>query len=129
MKLSINRNQVVVSLLIGFALGMIFGQWQAHESVRSRWKHGSMQQHMLEKFNKELHLTADQKTKVAAIFEAKRPKMLALQAEMQPKFEALRKSTQAEVREVLDPGQQKKFDVMNAKMTERWQERSKFLSS
>ncbi len=128
MKFSIRWHQVVISLLIGFTLGMTFGQWHAHESFRSHWKHGSMRQHMLEKFSKELHLTADQKTKVAAIFEAKHPEMAALQEEMRPKFEALRQSTQAEVRKVLNPDQQKKFDEMNAERKERWKERAKFFS-
>ncbi len=129
MKFLIHRHQVAISLLIGFALGMIFGQWIAHESFRSHWKHGGMRQHMVEKFSRELHLSADQKTKVAAIFDRKRPQMLALQAEMQPKFEALRKSTQAEVREILNPDQKKKFEKMNAEMEERWKDRAKFFSS
>ncbi len=125
-----NGNQIVICLLIGFAVGVLYGQWHAREHFHEHWKkEGGMRQHMLERFNKELHLTEDQKKQVAEIFDAKHPKMLALQTEMKPRFEALRNETQVEIRKILNPDQQKKFDEMNAKMEERWKERSKFLSS
>ena len=128
MKFSV-KHQIVISLLIGFAGGMIFGQWTAHESRHSRWKSGNIRQHMLEKFSRELHLNEEQKTKAAAIFDAKHPQMAAIQSEMKPKFEALRQSTQAELRKILEPGQQKKFDEMNAEMEKRWKDREKFFNS
>ena len=117
-------NQIIISLLIGFSAGMILGHWQTKENFHSHWKKGqSMQHHMVEKFGKELHLTPDQKKQVAAIFEAKRPQMQALQAEMKPKFDTLRNSTQAEIRKILTPDQEKKLDAMNTRMEERWKER------
>ena len=122
-----NGNRVVIFLLIGFAIGVICGEWYARENFHGHWKKkGDMRQHMLERFNKELHLTENQQKEVGKIFDAKYPKMLALQADVKPKFEALRNETQAEVRKVLNPDQQKKFDEMNAKMEERRKERSKF---
>ncbi len=124
-----NWNQVVISLLIGFALGVVYGQWHARENFHSHRKHGSMSQHMVERFSRELHLSPDQKKEVAAIFEAKHPQMVALQAEMKPQFETLRNSTQAEIRKLLNPDQQKKLDELNAKREERWKEREKFFSS
>ncbi len=125
----IHWHQIAISLLIGFALGTAYGHWQAHQSFHSHWKSGSMRQHMLDRFSKELRLNADQKKQVGAIFDTKRPQMVALQAEMKPKFEALRNSTQAEIRKILNPEQQKKMDEMNAKMEERWKEREKFWTS
>jgi len=125
-----NLHQIIISLLVGFAVGVGYSQWHASEHFHGHWKKkGSMRQHMLERFDRKLHLTEDQKKQVGVIFDAKQPQMLALQAETRPKFEALRNSTQAEVRKILDPNQQKKFDDMNAKMEERWKERSKFFSS
>ena len=125
----IHWHQAVISLLIGFALGAAYGQWHARESFHEHWKHGNMRQHMLERFSKGLHLTADQKKQAAAIFDAKRPQMAALQAEMKPKFEALRNSTQAELRKILTPDHQKEMDKMNAKMEEHWKEREKFFGA
>src|SRR5438105_2101865 len=124
-----SEHWLVVSLLIGFALGMAFGQWYGRESFHARCKNGGMKGMMMERFNKELHLSAEQKREVDAIFDAKHGQMAALQAEMQPKFEALRTSTQTEIRKILNPDQQQKFDAMNAKMEEHWKERQKFWNS
>ncbi|MBI4388105.1 MAG: hypothetical protein HY582_03595 [Candidatus Omnitrophica bacterium] len=119
---------VVIFLLIGFALGTIFGERYAKESFHRHWKKGDAKQHMLERFSKKLDLTAEQREKVATVFEAKHPEMLALQEEVKPKFDALRNSTQAEIRKLLSPEQQKKLDEMNAKREERRKERQKFFS-
>ena len=125
MSLKINWNQIFISLIIGLALGTAFGQWRSRENFHHRWKKGpeAMRQHMVEKFSKELHLNSEQKKQVAAIFEAKHPQMVELQKEMKPKLDALRNSTQAEVRKILTPEQEKKLDALNAKMDERWQKR------
>ena len=128
--LKIRWHQIAISLLLGFALGTAFGQWHAKENFHAHWrKDGGMKQHLLERFNRELHLSADQKKKIEAIFDAKHPEMFALQAEVRPKFEALRNSAQAEIQKILDPEQRKKFDQMNARMEERWKERKHFFVS
>lgn len=124
----IRWNQIVIPLLIGFALGAGFGQWYARENFHRRWKHGDMKQHMMERFERELRLTADQKQQVGAIFDAKYPQMEALQAEVRPKFKALRDETQAEIRRILNPDQQKKLDEMTARREERRKQREKFFS-
>lgn len=125
----IKWHQVAVSLLIGFAAGAVYGQWQARENFHGHWKQGNMREHMLKRFSSELHLTLEQQTQVAALLNATHPQMIALQAEMRPKFEALRSSTQAEIRKILKPEQLPAFDKMNAKMQERWQQREKFFNS
>jgi len=125
----IKWHQVAISLLLGVALGTAFGHWHAEECFRAHFKRGGMKQHILERFNKELRLSAEQKAQVAAIFDAKHPQMVALQDEMKPKFEALQSSAQTEIRKILDPGQQIKFDALNTKMEARWKERQKFFSS
>ena len=125
----IKWHQVAISLLIGFSAGTFSGQWYGRENFHEHWKHGSMKEHMLKRFSKELHLTPEQQKQVSAIFDAKHPQMAAMHAEMRPKFEALRNSTQAEIRKILTPDQQSKFNEMNAKMEEHWKEREKFFSS
>ena len=122
-------HQIAISLLIGLALGTAYGQWHAKESFHTQWKKGGMKQHMLKQFNRELHLTADQKKQVSAIFEAKHAQMLALHSQMRPQFEALRNSTQAEIRKILTPEQVIKFDEMNSRMEKRWKEREGFMNS
>ena len=125
----IKWHQAVIALLIGFGAGTVFGQWQAQDNFHQRWKRGGMREHMLKRFSSELHLSPEQQTQVAAIFDAQHPKMTALQAETRPKFEALRNEVQAEVRKILMPDQLPDFEKMNAKMQERWKNKEKFFAS
>jgi hypothetical protein len=124
--LTIKWHQIVVSLLLGFALGVAFGHWRATERFHGRPRHGDMKQHMMERFNKELGLSSGQTQQVAGIFEGKHSQMEALQTEMRPKFEALRALTEEEIRKVLNPDQQKKFEKMNTKMKERMGKHKRF---
>ena len=126
---NIKWHPIAISLLIGFGAGAVYGQWHARANFREHWKHGGMKEHLLKRFSSELHLTPEQQTQVAAIFDARHPQMMALQAEMRPQFEALRNSTQAEIRKVLTPDQMPKFNEMNARMEEHWKDREKFVSS
>ena len=123
---AIRWNQIFISLLIGFALGGAFMQWNGRECGHKHWKKGGMKNHLIEKFTKELGLTEDQKAKVSAIFEKTHTQMEALHAQVKPQFEALRSETQAQIRVLLTPAQQKKFDVMNAKWEERMKKREDF---
>ncbi len=114
----------VITLLIGFAAGTFFSQNKRF--CDRTWKHGNMKEHMLQKFSSELNLTEEQKEKVSAIFDAKHPKMMALHDEVRPKFEALRGEAETEIREILTPEQQKKFEEMNARMEKKRQEKERF---
>jgi Spy/CpxP family protein refolding chaperone len=78
----------------------------------------------------ELNLTADQKTKVKAIFEAQQKQVQAVMADkslsqdqrmakLRPMFEG----TQAKIRKLLTPAQQKKWDDFQARMRQRMRER------
>lgn len=120
--MKIQVHQVLISLLIGLALGWGVSRWQG-PCFLPMPKQGDMKKHMMTKLSRELNLSADQKTKVEAIFDGHHPKMMALHEEMRPKFEVLKKEVHAEIRTVLDPEQQKKFEVFSAKMEERRKER------
>lgn len=123
----IKWHQIAISLLLGFALGTAFGQWHAIGQFHKRWeKKGDMKQYFLEKLDRDLRLSTDQRKQIEAVFEAKHGEMLGLQAEFQPKFEALRRTAQAEIRKLLDPSQQEKFDEISAGMEKRWKKRGHF---
>ncbi len=120
---------VVIALLIGVIVGMGVNRFEAQEFY-PRTKHsGKMKERMIERLSSKLDLSAEQKTKVMAIFEAQKPKMMALEKEMHPKFEALRTETDQEIKKVLTPEQQKKFDQVKAKMEARWKNRHGGFSS
>jgi hypothetical protein len=81
---------------------------------------------MLDRFSRKMDLTPDQKRKVGEIFGANGQKMRGLWDEMRPKFEALRKSTDAQIRGLLNLEQQAKFEEFQKKMDarrKRWEER------
>jgi Spy/CpxP family protein refolding chaperone len=65
---------------------------------------------IVERLARDLDLTADQRTKVEEVLTARRPSMEALQREVRGRFEAEQRSLRAEIRKVLTPEQQVKFD-------------------
>ncbi len=80
--------------------------------------------------SKKLNLTADQQTKVQSIFEAERSQMEASHQDssMSPqdrraKMMDMRKSTDSQIRAILDPNQQKQWDEMMAQHQQMMQNR------
>ena len=113
---------IIVALVLGGVLGFVGARTLgSYCGYRHHWKPGQFQARLLARFSSKLNLNPEQKTKVATILEAKRQKIEALRAEFQPKFKEIRNSTMAEIRPLLTPDQQQRFNVMNAK----WEERAK----
>ena len=93
------------------------------------YHHGPMDpaQHA-EMLAKHLKLTSDQQAKVQEIFQTEHSQMENLREDttlskqdMHSKMMDMHKNTMAQVRAVLDPGQQKKFDEMQTRH-EQWGE-------
>ena len=114
----INWKHVFIALLIGTMIGYLGGLRTMHHQMHP-WKNGGM----LEHFNKELKLTPDQKEKMGKILDAKRSQIAALRNEIHPKFEAIRASSKEEIRKILTPEQQEKFDKLEAKWESAWQKK------
>jgi periplasmic protein CpxP/Spy len=66
----------------------------------------------LEHLSKELNLTDDQKTKVQPIIDQTKPQMAAIHREAMEKMHALLENAGAQIRPLLTPEQQQKFDAM-----------------
>jgi Spy/CpxP family protein refolding chaperone len=66
----------------------------------------------LEHLSKDLNLTDDQKAKVQPIIDQTKPQMEAIHREAMEKMHALMESTGAQIRPLLTPEQQTKFDAM-----------------
>lgn len=117
--------QILTSLLIGLFIGAIFGAWGLRYSFYKKAWHGGVHgekkyARMLKHFSSKLDLNSEQKQRVATILEDKRQKMQTLRAEINPKFKELRDTTSAEIKNVLTPEQQKKFDLMQKRWEKRW---------
>ncbi len=110
--------QIAVALVLGGGAGFVIVQ----ACPLGRFHHrdrGHFQQRLLDRFSSKLQLTPEQRSRVATILEAKHQKIDALRAEIRPRFEEIRTSTSAEIRPLLTPEQQKRFDVMEAEWKDR----------
>jgi periplasmic protein CpxP/Spy len=91
------------------------------------WHHGPPDPaQRTQELTKKLNLTSDQQTKVQNVFQSERSQMESLrqdtslsQQDRHAKMMEIHKSTDAQVRALLDSTQQKKWDEMQAKR-EQW---------
>jgi Spy/CpxP family protein refolding chaperone len=78
--------------------------------------HGPGPDHMmgnpLEHLSKDLNLTDEQKAKVQPIIDQTKPQIEAIHKEAMEKMRAIMESTGAQIRPLLTPEQQQKFDAM-----------------
>ena len=69
---------------------------------------------LLAHLSRRLHLSAEQRSEVERIVEAKRRKLDALRSELHPRFDEVRESARREIRKLLDARQQEEFDRLDA---------------
>ena len=107
---------ITLSTAAGLALaGLVY--LQAKEPGEHGPQHdGPGPHHMmgnpLEHLSKDLNLSDDQKTKVQPIIDQTRPQIAAIHKEAMEKMHALLESAGAQIRPLLTPEQQQKFDAM-----------------
>jgi Spy/CpxP family protein refolding chaperone len=68
---------------------------------------------------KELNLSDAQLQQIDQIFDLSSKKMADLQKQIEPQFQAIRVETRAQIRQILDPDQAKKFDEFVRQIDER----------
>ena len=109
---------IAIAFVLGILFGVLFSARCADLGFHGPWDNnpGKFHHRLMEQFTSKLHLKADQQGKVSAILEDSRAKIGALRQEVHPKFEAIRESAKAEIRKLLTPEQQEKFDQMSARM-------------
>lgn len=83
---------------------------------------GDFKERKAEHLDSKLDLTDEQKTKVDSILESKHEQAKAIFQESHPKLEALKKSTDQEIRAILTPEQQVKFDKLAQEKEEKHKE-------
>lgn len=76
----------------------------------NRWNHkrGNPVEHL----TKALDLTPDQQAKIQPIFDQAKPQLKAARQEAKQKVQAIRENIQSQIRPILNPAQQQKFDAM-----------------
>jgi protein CpxP len=76
----------------------------------NRWHHkrGNPVEHL----TKALDLTPEQKAKLQPIFDQAKPQLMAVRQEAKQKIDKIRENIQGQIRPILTPEQQQKFDAL-----------------
>jgi protein CpxP len=80
------------------------GDWQS----RRHHKRGNLVEHL----TKTLDLTPEQQAKIQPIFDQAKPQLKAARQESMEKMKAIRDNVHAQIRPILTPAQQQKFDAL-----------------
>jgi len=82
-----------------------------NDERQNRWHH-KRGGDRLEHLTRALDLTPEQQAKIKPIIEQARPQMKAARDESRQKMIAIRENTMAQIRPILTPAQQQKFDAI-----------------
>jgi Spy/CpxP family protein refolding chaperone len=112
------RRIITLTTAVGLALAsLVYLQAKEPGEHGPKPEHGPGPHHMMmgnpfDHLTKDLNLTDDQKTKVQPIIDQTKPQMAAIHKEAMEKMHALLESAGAQIRPLLTPEQQVKFDAM-----------------
>jgi Spy/CpxP family protein refolding chaperone len=109
---------ILAVFCVGLALGLVLGRRMPLAPQRSGMFMGPAgglggrprAGMLIERLDRELQLTADQRARVQAIFDGRRSHLEAVQRDIAARAEQERHDLQAEIRKVLTPDQQSRFD-------------------
>lgn len=113
--------QVWLMILLVFILGGVTGASMdylynaKYGSSRSGPPPGSRRQAMIDNMRRDLNLSEDQVKQVRLVFEETRKESQRRSAVECPVFNEMREKTRQNIRAVLNPEQQQKYDAINAK--------------
>ena len=115
-------------VLCGFTVSVA----NAQNTNRATPRRGANSEQRLEQLDKQLQLTADQKTKLKAYFDGERKKMQDMRADTsltreqrQEKMKAVRDDLSKEMKSVLTPDQFTKWEKERDKMREEMKQKAK----
>jgi len=86
-------------------------------------KQGKGQEKRVNRLAKELKLTEDQKTKVAAIFKEDEPQMKVFMDKMMADMKVMRDASDQKVKSILTPDQAKQYDQIKEKHQKKMDEK------
>jgi periplasmic protein CpxP/Spy len=106
----ITLSAACVALLATVSIGQAQDPAAKNNDRPNGWhqKRGNPVQHL----TKALDLTPEQQAKIQPIFDQAKPQVMAARQEAKQKIMAIRENTMAQVRPILTPAQQQKFDAM-----------------
>ena len=106
----ITLSAACVALFATVSIGLAQDPGAKNNDRPNRWqqKRGNPVEHL----TRALDLTPDQQAKVKAIFEQAKPQIQAARQEAREKGKAIRENIQAQIRPILTPAQQQKYDAI-----------------
>ena len=119
---------VVLVFLLGIALGALGTYvaaarvWGARPEVHG---HHDRRAHMVEQLTHELNLTADQQKQIDAILADMQKQYAALHKQISPQTEQVRQQGREQIRALLTPEQQPKFDEFMRRLDEERKKRER----
>jgi hypothetical protein len=119
---------VLAVFAVGLAGGILIGRRLPGERPLDRFLHGPrdfspplavdgrrggpLRGLLVERLSRDLELTADQRTKIDAALASSRTRLDTMQKDARDRFDTERRTVRDEIRRVLTPAQQQKFDQM-----------------
>jgi Spy/CpxP family protein refolding chaperone len=99
-----------VALFATVSIGLAQDPAAKNNDRPHRWqqKRGNPVEHL----TKALDLTSDQQAKVQAIFDQAKPQIQAAREEGRQKAQAIRENIRSQIRPILTPAQQQKYDAI-----------------
>ena len=99
-----------VALFVTFSSGLAQDPAAQNSDRPHRWQRN--RGNHVERLTKALDLTPDQQAKVKAIFEQAKPQIKAAWEEGRQKAQAIRENIRSQIRPILTPAQQAKYDAV-----------------
>ncbi len=114
---------MVIVLVLGLGIGVLAGRME-QKRRRPVYRHGrsSAPETLIKRFTDELHLDSRQQELVSKILEEKKARIAQFRSEMISKFAKIKSSSREEIRAVLNPEQQAKFDKICRKSDKKMRE-------
>ncbi len=114
--MKMNWNHTTIALLLGFLMGLLLAPvLRRPPHGGPPWRHGPPHG-MMDRFADDLDLTPAQRDQVAKVFESNRGKIDQAFSLVRPQLREIREDTHQQIRKLLTPAQQKKFDAQEAEM-------------
>jgi len=108
---------VIVAFVAGLFVGIAGDRFYFHRMFPGRRDFGSGR--IVERLNRELHLSADQKSQVQKIVDSHRAHIEVLMTNVRPEIRKELDATNAEIEKVLTPEQRAEFEKMRMRMNGR----------
>jgi Spy/CpxP family protein refolding chaperone len=106
----ITLSAACVALFVTVTIGQAQDPAEKNNDRPNRWHHkrGNPVEHL----TRALDLTPEQQAKIQPIFDQAKPQIKAARQESRQKVQAIRENIQSQIRPILTPAQQQKFDAL-----------------